>query len=249
MKAIVVGRDAELLYPMMKEAGIGVAKDSAEADAVFCHGGDGTLIGAERDYPGLPKVPVRPDVLYTKCPRHVIPELFGKLSRGEHASTKLPILEAVAKRQSILALNDIVLHNAKITSAVRYRMWINSKPYSDIVIGDGLVVSTPFGSTGYYRSITNSVIRVGIGLAFNNSTESINHLVLEDTARIEVEVTRGPGLLVADNMHEPLPLEQGDRIVIHRAAVDAEVWEVDSLLCMDCRNRETGKPAGHLHVR
>lgn len=249
MQAIVVGRDAELLHPMMRAAGIEIAGDPAAADAVFCHGGDGTLIGAERDYPGLPKVPVRPDVLFQKCARHAIPAMFGRLGRGEHTTTKLPILEAVAKRQSILALNDIVLHNAKITSAVRYRMWIDSKPYSDIVIGDGLVVSTPFGSTGYYRSITNSVIRVGIGLAFNNSTESINHLVLEDTARIEVEVTRGPGLLVADNMLEPLPLEQGDRIVIHRAAVDAEVWEVDSLLCMECRNRETGKPAGHLHVR
>lgn len=248
-KVLTVGRNADLLTRELEIAGIATTSRIGDAQAIVCHGGDGTLIGAERDFPGIPKVPVRPDALYDKCPRHRNEAMFAHLAAGTHTRTRLPILEAVARRQSILAVNDVVIHNAKVTSAVRYRVWIDGLPYSGVIVGDGLVVSTPFGSTGYYRSITNSVIRVGIGLAFNNSTESVNHLVLEAAARIEVEVTRGPGLLVADNMLDPVPLEIGDRIQVHQAKVDAEVYELEALTCMECRQRESGRPAGFLHLR
>ena len=50
-----------------------------------------------------------------------------------------------------------------------------------------------------YQSITHSIFRVGIGLAFSNSTEEVSHLVLSESSVIEIEVVRGPGILIADN--------------------------------------------------
>ncbi|MDX2175724.1 MAG: hypothetical protein SF028_04570 [Candidatus Sumerlaeia bacterium] len=248
-RVFLVGRETGSLVEEFAAAGIAVADAPQDADAIVCHGGDGTLIGAERDHPGVPKVPVRPDARYIKCARHQNAALFGRLARGEQSVTRLPLLEARVGERRLIAVNDVVLHNAKVTSAVRYRVWIDGAPYSDVIVGDGLVASTPFGSTAYYRSITNSVIRVGLGLAFNNSTEAVNHLVLNEDALVEVEIERGPAVLVDDNNLEPVPLGEGDRIAIRFSGGHATIFELETLLCMDCRQRATGRPAGSLHVR
>lgn len=235
--------------PELLAAGIDVVAEGSEADAIICHGGDGTLIGAERDFPRIPKVPVRPDARYEKCPLHRNRAVFGRLAAGTQSVTRLPLIEARVGRHHLVAINDIVLHNAKVTSGVRYRVRIDGIPYSGTIVGDGLVASTPFGSTAYYRSITNSVIRVGIGLAFNNSTEAVNHLVLNDDAVITVDIERGPGILVDDNNLAPVPLREGDVVTIRMTPEFATIFELETLLCLECRQRETGRPAGSLHIR
>jgi len=75
-------------------------------------------------------------------------------------------------------------------------------------IGDGLVVATPFGSTGYYRSITDSYFELGIGIAFNNSTEQADSLVVKEQRQIKVLITRGPALLYADNQTKIINLKE-----------------------------------------
>ncbi|MBZ0266740.1 hypothetical protein K8I85_01160, partial [bacterium] len=111
----------------------------------------------------------------------------------------------------------IIIHNPVPTSSVRYRVWIDDKEFSDDeIVGDGVVVATPFGSTAYYRSITGSIFRLGLGLAFNNSCEPVDHLVLPDDTVIRVRITRGPAILAADNAAETLELREDDEIVITR---------------------------------
>jgi NAD+ kinase len=65
------------------------------------------------------------------------------------------------------------------------------------------------------------VFRGGLGLAFNNSTEPIDHLVLPEEARIRVRITRGPALVTADNNPFSLPLEEGDEVLIERHSEEA----------------------------
>lgn len=249
MKVFLAGLETQSLVPQLAAAGIAVVTKPEEADAIVCHGGDGTLIGAEREYPGVPKVVVRPDLRFDKCPAHRPERFFTRLREGTLSRTALPKLEVRSNGHRLLAVNDIVMHNALVTSAVRYAVRIDGVPYSGTIIGDGLVVSTPFGSSAYYKSITRSVLRVGIGLAFNNSTEAVSHLVLAEDARISLEILRGPALLVADNVTEPLPLRDGDGATIAMAEERAHLWGIDTLLCLDCRQKDGGRPAGLLHIR
>lgn len=81
-----------------------------------------------------------------------------------------------------------------------------------------MVVATPFGSTGYYQSVTRSTFERGIGLAFNNSTEEKAPLLLNEDTELTIEIVRGKGELAADNNPQILVVDEGDRIVIRKAS-------------------------------
>ena len=85
------------------------------------------------------------------------------------------------------------------------------------MIGDGVVVATPFGSTGYYRSITDSYFETGIGLAFNNSTEQADHVVLSEQRNIEITITRGPAQVYSDNQDEVVTIIEGEKVSIQKS--------------------------------
>lgn len=242
---MLLGQDAGQIEKFVREAGFEIVE--SEADLCICFGGDGTLLGAERDYPGLPKVPVRRRASGPQAAKFYR-ELLGRVIRGESEVTQLPKLRTCLNgKQTLLALNDVFLRNAHITSAVRYRVTIDDIEHFGEIVGDGLVVSTPFGSSAYYRSITNSVIHVGIGLAFNNSTEPVNHLVLSSKSLIRIEITRGPALLAADNNPNVLPIDEGDVIDIESASEKAVIWEINNLLCMDRTSPKNGRRLRWLH--
>jgi len=93
----------------------------------------------------------------------------------------------------------------------------------DIFIGDGIVVATPFGSTAYYRSITDSFFEVGIGLAFNNSIEQSDHMVLRESTNISMKIIRGPALVYADNQETALEVGTHGTIEIRTSADTARL--------------------------
>jgi len=247
-RVLLTGAGAESLIPAMEQAGLEAVAEPSRAQVAVTYGGDGSLLGADRDYPLIPKLAIRRNGEFNKCPRHQDEVVLRRLAAGELQVTRLPRLTAWLRGRSIQGINDIVFHNTKVTSGVRYRVRIDGEQYAEEIVGDGIVMATPFGSSAYYRSITKSVFRVGMGLAFNNSTEAVNHLVLKECSEVEILVTRGPGVLVADNMLECVHVEAGDAITIRMGTSSAEILELDTLLCRDCRIAATGVAAGFRHV-
>lgn len=219
------------------------------ADLIICYGGDGTLIGADQNFPKTPKMPWRRNSEYIKCEKHENVWSLTKLLVQECTVTLLPRLKAKTSNGLYCAINDISIKNSNPMSAVRYKIFIDGDQYSDEIVGDGLVVATPFGSSAYYRSITNSVIRCGIGVAFNNSIEAVNHFVLSEKQKIKVLITRGPAILTHDNSTNHPKLEKGDMIEIRLDQDDqTEIWGLDALICRECKERQTRRPAGWRHV-
>lgn len=219
-RVLVLGHDRGSLLPWVEECGLEVVDD--RPDVVITWGGDGLLLGSERDWPGVPKLPLRNSRHGNKCEPHEIREALRHLQSGNLRVTRHTKVRAEVDGQERVGLNDVLIHNSRPTSTVRYNVWIDGVPFGDDeIVGDGVVVATPFGSTAYYRSITRSVFRGGLGLAFNNSTEPIDHLVLPEEARIRVRITRGPALVTADNNPFSLPLEEGDEVLIERHSEEA----------------------------
>lgn len=200
-------------------------------DLIITHGGDGTLLGAERKYPGIPKLALRDCQSNPKCEHHKLENILQQ----DFSPTTIIKLKATDQHGHVLTgINDIVLHNADPCSAIRYRIWIDGKPFLQQIVGDGVVASTPFGSSAYYKSITGSTFNVGIGLAFNNSTEPMNHLVLAEASVIEIMVTRGPAILFSDNASERLTIKEGERIKISISKQQATFHGIDIFRCQDC---------------
>ena len=97
-----------------------------------------------------------------------------------------------------------------------------------LVLITGVIVATPFGSTAYYHSITRKSFDKGIGVAFNNPTKPVNHLVLKEDSKVEIELVRGEASFATDNDSEILDLIEGQLIKIKKAKETAKIIEIKS---------------------
>ncbi len=221
MRVALVGQDISAVEKILPDYSL--IRDDITPETVISVGGDGTLLQAERIYPGVPKLPLRSSETSRKTHRHGAEFLLEMLAKGTLIEVPQMKLEATQGEHRLLALNDVIFHNEIVTSAVRYRVEINGYNHSGDIIGDGMTVATPFGSTAYYRSITHSIFQVGIGLAFNNSTEPVDHMVLAEDSVIRVCVVRGPALVTADNNPDWFHLSEGDSVTIRKATQPAKI--------------------------
>ena len=204
-------------------------------ELVIAHGGDGTLLWSERDYPGIPKLPIRDARTAPQCKSHSYDAVLDALIKDELEAAVLPKLEAVYNGQRMVALNDIFVHNLERASALRYQVLIDNELYANEIVGDSVGVATVHGSTAYYRSITHSVFRVGMGLAFSNSTEEINHLVISENSEVAIRVFRGPALMIADNSPKMLEIPEHGEVVIRQAPEKAYIYGLKGFMCPECR--------------
>lgn len=215
MRTLLFGSHIDAIRPLVAASGFDVVDQGPEL--VIAVGGDGTLMRSEHAWPGIPKLALRDSMICKKCSRLSNEEVLARVVAGDYTTEPLIKLEATAKGRTLTAVNDIVLHNGDPRHGVRYRVAVNGRQLGGIIIGDGIVVATPFGSTAYYRSITDSSFELGIGLAFNNSTEQADHIVLKETSEILVILERGPAMLYADNTPDNISLDVGDEVNIRRS--------------------------------
>ena len=240
MKVAICGRNLDDLFPLLAELPLEI--DGENPDVVVSYGGDGSLLGAERAFPGVPKCPLRDWRNNPKCPVHDERHVLTALVEGTLSETRICTLEGVTDDgRTVAGINDVCVGKQNITSAVRFRLWFNNKLHKNQIVGDGLVIATPFGSTGYYRNITRSSFHLGLGVAFNNSSVPLDHLVVPESTSIRIEILRGPAVLLADNSPDRVELEKGQFVTIRTRPEQTHILGLDIFRCPDCyRLREDG---------
>lgn len=205
----------------------GFSFDHQHPRLVIVFGGDGSLMRAEHDFPHIPKLLLRASRICKLCPQISNEEALRRLADGHYQIREVPKLRIEARGQWLDGMNDVIVHNGDPRHGIRYRTYLDGREMGGEIIGDGIVVATPLGSTGYYRSITDSSFAVGIGLAFNNSTEQADHIVLPDTAEIRLIILRAPAVCYADNHRESIELGDGDEVRITKSPHVAKLIRVD----------------------
>ena len=221
MKVAIFGKDGSAVEDLVKSSGF--AFDEKNPDIVVSYGGDGTLVRSETAYPGVPKVPLRNSDICKKCSVFRNEVVLEKVKAGNYATEQLVKLSASAKGKTLTGMNDIIVHNKDPRHGIRYTLSVNGRKIQHEIVGDGIIVATPFGSTGYFRSITDSFFEVGIGIAFNNSTEQSDHMVVSDESVIEMTITRGPAVVYADNHEETVDLAEGETVAIKKSSSTAKL--------------------------
>lgn len=221
MKAIVFGKNKEHVAPLVKQAGFTIVEK--DPDFVICYGGDGTLMMAEHEYPGVPKVLLKDSMICKKCSPLDNAEVLARVADGKYTIENLMKLEVSANGKTLTTINDVILHNEDPRHAIRYNLSVQGRPFKREVIGDGVVLATPFGSTAYYRSITDSFFELGIGVAFNNSTEQSDHVVLKEESVIRISITRGYATIYADNQKDEIHVDDKSEIVVRKSGQVAKI--------------------------
>lgn len=225
MRVVPFGSERNTDAALLAEYGFTLV--SRDPELVVSFGGDGALMRAEHDFPGIPKLLLRASRICKRCAKLPNEEVLARVRDGRYETRKLPKLRVIARGAHLDGMNDVIVHNADPRHGIRYRVYVDGREVGGEIIGDGVVLATPFGSTGYYRSITDSSFVVGMGLAFNNSTEQSDHVVLPDAAAVRLVILRGPAVCYADNHRESIELSDGDEVLISKSPEIARLVVVE----------------------
>jgi len=210
-------------------------------------GGDGTILYAARTCPEPTILPVRTGDSKGDRTQLEVDELLSALEAIETGQSgeeytvvehrKLAAYQDGRKlRGEFTALNEISVHHASPTLAAVFTARIHDRGEThefERIMGDGLVVATPFGSTGYYRSITGGWLTDGLGVAFNNvhtPASTPDHVSVSEDAVVEVEVLaskHASGTVVSrDEDDEAYELDVGLPIEIRQSDDAVEILRV-----------------------
>lgn len=177
-------------------------------DFLMAFGGDGTMLSAVRMLNGreIPVLGVNLGSLgfLTSVSQEDVERAVDCVARGRYFTSKRSMAECVVKRTGkeicrYRALNDLVIERGSSLRVVTLNMAIEGEEVSSFVC-DGLIVSTPTGSTGHSLSTGGPVLHPE-GAVFVISlicphTLSTRPLVISDSKHITVEVARTAGDLV-----------------------------------------------------
>jgi NAD kinase len=143
--------------------------------------------------------------------------ILSKIREGNYCLHKKMKLETEAKGRKLVGLNEIQIHPKLPIHAVRFSLSVDGKEYEDL-IGDGVIVATPFGSTGYYEATGGKRFPKGIGISFNNlHNGKIKSFVVPEDSTVKLTVSRGPAWLLADNNKNFIELLAEDAVTIRKS--------------------------------
>ena len=138
-----------------------------DVDAMLTLGGDGTLLRAARFLAGraVPIIGINLGRLgfLTCCPANELPSALERFVAGEYQAEPRMVLRACiddrsgTERAHWFALNDVVLHKGGFARVVPVRVLANGEAVA-AYSADGVILSTPTGSTAYSLSAGGPVV-------------------------------------------------------------------------------------------
>ena len=144
-------------------------KDAAEelktADMLICFGGDGTILHAAKDA-NVHHVPVLGvnlgSVGFMAELEQSELSMLSRLAAGKYTVEARMMLDVAVRREGKVIYSDLALNDAAVTKGAVARV-VDLEVYGDKVLissfsADGVVVSTPTGSTAYSMSAGGPIV-------------------------------------------------------------------------------------------
>ena len=205
--------------------------DPEVADVLLTLGGDGTLLRGARFLAGRP-VPILGVNLgrlgfLTALGDQELEAGLRRLSAGDYLVEQRMALEVRAldvdgvERRRLLALNDAVLHKGGFARVLGMTIFAADELVARFS-ADGLVVSTPTGSTGYSLSAGGPVVvptlESIIVTPISAHTLALRPLVLPAGVELRVQANDGPEqLLVTVDGQSGTTFAPGETLLVRRA--------------------------------
>ncbi|MEM8843725.1 MAG: NAD(+) kinase [Pseudomonadota bacterium] len=203
-----------------------------EIDLAIVVGGDGTLLSAAQSLVQF-DVPIvginrgRLGFLTDILPENM-PQNLNEILNGEYFKEVRTVLSArlIRNKNEItqcLAINDIVIHARYVVRMIELETRVNDE-HLNALRSDGLIVSTPTGSTAYALSGGGPIVHPGSSttllVPICPHTLSNRPIVVDDNSKIEIiysERNEVNGIAAFDGQmeHEVFP---GDQILIEKSS-------------------------------
>ncbi len=199
-----------------------------EADLAIVVGGDGTLLDAARSLvdSGVPLLGVnqgRLGFLVDVSPADMTQRLEEILC-GRFQEERRCLLTARVVRDGVViaesdALNDVVVHKHDVARIIEMQTYLNGD-FINTYRSDGLIISTPTGSTAYNLSCGGPIVHPSLDclvlLPICPHTLTNRPIVVDAAGEIEILVTgwHSDHTPVICDGQVVLSMEPGDRVVI-----------------------------------
>ncbi len=233
-----VSEEAERLLPLLREHAEIVLCDLCQehdltglsADLTLVLGGDGAILRAARQM-GYRQTPVlgvnlgKLGFLADLSPAE-LRRCFPAVARGDFRVTHHLMFECLidgsAPRRTFLGLNEIAVQTAPPFHMLELGLVVDGEPAARYS-GDGLIVSTPIGSTAHSLSAGGPIL--GQDLSAFVITPICPHTltnrpVVDSADKVyTISVRRASGAFLVIDGQESVPLGEGDTITVRRAPV------------------------------
>lgn len=201
------------------------------ADLAVVVGGDGNMLGAARilceaDIAVIGVNRGNLGFLTDLDPDHVIEQLKAVLE-GEYQTERRFLLQAEVfhndKSKSVgRAINEVVLHSDKVAHMIEFEVYVNDEfVYSQR--SDGLIISTPTGSTAYSLSGGGPILTPGLDaitmVPMFPHTLSSRPIVVDGHSVIRLRAAAdNDSLQLSCDGHVRMTVQPGDDVVIQQHA-------------------------------
>ena len=234
------------VFTEVQPGDINIPKEFEDSDCFIVLGGDGTLIHVARVAVSkkIPLIGVNLGTVGYLCELESgdLKSSLEKLINNEFSYEKRMMLSGDVyleekKKFSDVALNDIVIHRGGELKLLDYIIYVNGEhlyTYSS----DGIILSTPTGSTGYSMSAGGPIVEPGAELIVITpiNPHSLNGKSIIISADDEVIIEIGAGrrkevekAQVTFDGRESVALQSGDRIKISKSENVVEIINISNI--------------------
>lgn len=194
------GFEAYVIAPLVPGTKYKKAELKAGTDCAIILGGDGTFLHGAKALSrgGIPIMGINLGNLgfLTAAEQQDTEKAVRQLAAGEYVIEKRTLLSAdcVERKDSEhKALNDVVIARSGFSRLIRLRLSVNGQVVQDYQ-GDGVIIATPTGSTGYSLSaggpVVSPVAKTLVITPICPHMLSARPLVVSEDDRITVEVLK-----------------------------------------------------------
>ncbi len=200
------------------------------ADMVIVFGGDGTLISVARIAPEL-SVPILgvnvgglgflTELTLEKLFSSLSEILDGKFVLEERIAIRARVSGAERKPKTFFAVNDFVINKSAIARMIDIRTYVDDS-FVAKYRGDGLIISTPTGSTAYSLAAGGPIIQPTTNVLVLSPicphTLTNRPIVVPDSVVIKTQLlSKGQEVTLTIDGQEAVPLFDGDEILVFKA--------------------------------
>ena len=200
-----------------------------QCDLAIVMGGDGTLLNAARslvDYEvpilgvNLGRLGFLADVSPEELPHRLDEVLNGEFREARRALLHAQVLHNGQVTGEADALNDVVVHKREVARMIEVDAFVDGR-FLNAYRADGLIISTPTGSTAYALSAGGPILHPGLGgivlVPIAPHALSNRPIVLSDDCEIRIELASGRDCSVNFDMQSLTSLQHHDRVIVRRS--------------------------------
>jgi len=203
-------------------------------------GGDGTVLSAARQLApcNVPMLTVNTGHMgfLTETYANQLTEVFDsllqeKFSVEERATLTVQVIRDDKVLWEALSLNEMLLHKEPLTGMCHFEIGVGEHAVVDIA-ADGLLVSTPTGSTAYALAAGGPVIAPGVSvmqlIPICPHSLASRALVFADTEPLEIVPANQQQLVIVVDGNAGCYIDPGDRVRVHKSPYAARFIRLGS---------------------